>query len=678
MNNAISASSPLRLTLPDGSVKEFSSPVTGAELAASIGAGLAKAAHAVKIDGELRDLTRLIEKDAKVEIITRKSPEALELIRHDLAHIMAEAVQELFPGTQVTIGPSIENGFYYDFARNEPFSLDDFPAIESKMRDIVARNAPIVREVLSRADAIKRFAAKGENYKVELIEDLPGNEDITIYKQGDWADLCRGPHLASTGKAGTAFKLTKLAGAYWRGDSKNAMLQRIYGTAWRDEKELKDYLTMIEEAEKRDHRKLGKELHLFHFQDEAAGSVFWHPRGWTMYRALENFVRRRLDKAGYVEVHSPQLVDSSIFKASGHWDTYGDNMFKLAAKGGDNEEPRMLGIKPMNCPCHVQIFKQGIKSYRELPLRMAEFGCCHRNEAHGAMHGLIRVRQFVQDDAHIFCTEDQIQSESLAFCTLLSSMYADLGFEVARVRLADRPANRLGSDEVWDKAEAALHNALKAAGLPYDINAGDGAFYGPKIEFYLRDAIGREWQCGTLQVDFNMPERLDAVYIGEDGQKHRPVMLHRAALGSLHRFIGIMIEHYAGKLPLWLTPVQVVVATITNDANAYAEEVLKALADAGLRAEMDVRPEKINAKIRDHSLQKIPAILVVGKKESEARTVAVRRLDGEAQAIIDKGVMGFLQKPFKKEDLLHKITEVLKVKSGKISPKSKKAVKKKK
>jgi threonyl-tRNA synthetase len=486
-----------------------------------------------------------------------------------------------------------------------------------------------------RDEAIKYFTAKGEHYKVEIIKDLPASEEISVYGQGKWKDLCRGPHMPSTGKTGTAFKLTKLAGAYWRGDHRNAMLQRISGTAWRDEKELQAYLTMIEEAEKRDHRKLGKELDLFHFQDEAPGSVFWHPKGWTVYRVLENYIRRRREKANYVEVLGPQLIDSCIFKASGHWDLYGDNMFKITVPPREGEgEPKQYGLKPMNCPGHVQIFKQGIKSYRDLPLRMAEFGMCHRNEPHGALHGLIRVRQFVVDDSHLFCRPDQIQSESVAFCELLRSIYKDLGFEVARVRLADRPEKRLGSDEVWDKAEAALHSALKAAGLPYDINKGDGAFYGPKIEFYLRDAIGREWQCGTLQVDFNMPERLDASYIGEDGQKHRPVMLHCAILGSLHRFIGILIEHYVGKFPLWLAPVQAMVCTITNDADAYADEVYKVLSDAGLRVQVDTRAEKINAKIRDHSLQKVPLILVVGKKEAESKTVALRRLGGEAQEIL--------------------------------------------
>lgn len=635
MQQTSSAPAPIRLTLPDGSLRTFEAPVTGLDLASSIGAGLAKAAIAIKLDGEMRDLMRPIEQDAKVEIVTRKSTEALDLIRHDTAHILAEAVQELFPGTQVTIGPNIENGFYYDFARETPFSTDDFPAIEAKMREIIARDAPLVREVWNRNEAIKFFENKGEKYKAELIRDLPENETITVYSQGTWKDLCRGPHMPSTGKIGTAFKLLKLAGAYWRGDSKNAMLQRIYGTAWRDEKELQAYLTQIEEAEKRDHRKIGKELDLFHFQDETAGSVFWHPKGWTMYRALENYIRRRLEKADYVEVHSPQLYDSSIFKASGHWDMYGDNMFKVTVKDGEKpEDTRMVGIKPMNCPGHVQIFKQGIKSYRDLPLRMAEFGMCHRNEAHGALHGLMRVRQFVQDDAHIFCTEDQIQPESLKFCELLRSAYADLGFEVARVRLADRPAVRTGSDAVWDKAEGALHSALKAANLDYDINPGDGAFYGPKLEFYLRDAIGREWQCGTWQVDFNTADRLGGAYVGEDGQKRPPVMLHRAILGTFHRFLGILIEHYAGKFPLWLTPVQAIVCTITNDADAYAAEVYDTLSQAGLRVQVDTRPEKINAKIRDHSLQKIPLILVVGHKEAEGKTVALRRLGGETQEIM--------------------------------------------
>lgn len=627
---------PVQITLPDGNVKSFDGPVTGAALAASIGAGLAKAALAVKIDGAMKDLSLPIEQNAKVEIITRKSPEALELIRHDTAHVLAEAVQELFPGTQVTIGPSIENGFYYDFARNEPFSTEDFPKIEAKMREIMGRNKPIERKVLSRAEAIAHFEKKGEAYKVELIRDLSEDQTITIYTQGDWCDLCRGPHLPSTGVIGSAFKLTKLAGAYWRGDSKNAMLQRIYGTAWRDDKELQEYLTMIEEAEKRDHRKLGRELDLYHFQDEAPGSVFWHQKGWAVYRCLEAYMRRRQDATGYTEVKTPQLFDSSLFKASGHWDMYGDKMFKVQIAKSDEEGSRdeMLGLKPMNCPGHAQIFKQGIKSYRDLPIRMSEFGNCHRNEAHGAMHGLLRVRQMVQDDGHIFCTEGQIMAESLQFCQLVRETYTDMGFAIHRVRLATRPEIRGGTDEVWDKAEGAMHAALKAAGFEYDINEGDGAFYGPKIEFYLRDAIGREWQCGTLQCDFVLPERLDIAYIAEDGQKHRPVMLHRATLGTFHRFMGILVEHYAGKFPFWMAPVQVVVCTITNDADAYAEEVYAKLVDAGLRVQIDLRGEKINAKIRDHSLQKVPAIFVVGKKEAESQSVAIRRLDGQAQEVL--------------------------------------------
>ena len=650
---------PLSFTLPDGSVKSFPVPVTGAELAASIGAGLAKAALAIKLNGETRDLTRTLETSGKVEIVTRKSAEALDLIRHDTAHVLAEAVQELFPGTQVTIGPSIENGFYYDFARNEPFSTEDFPKIEAKMREIMGRNQPIERKVMSRADAIKDFEAKGEVYKVELIRDLPEDQTISIYTQGAWCDLCRGPHLPSTGTIGTAFKLTKLAGAYWRGDSKNAMLQRIYGTAWRDEKELESYLTMIEEAEKRDHRKLGRELDLYHFQDEAPGSVFWHQKGWAIYRCLESYMRRRQDATGYVEVKTPQLFDSSLFKASGHWDMYGDKMFKVQITKTNEEGSRdeMLGVKPMNCPGHAQIFKQGIKSYRDLPIRMAEFGNVHRNEAHGAMHGLLRVRQMVQDDGHIFCTEAQIMEESLQFCKLVDETYTDMGFKIHRIRLATRPEIRGGTDEVWDKAEGAMHAALKAAGLEYDLNEGDGAFYGPKIEYYLRDAIGREWQCGTLQCDFVLPERLDIAYVGEDGQKHRPVMLHRATLGTFHRFMGILVEHYAGKFPFWMSPVQVVVCTITNDADPYAEEVYRKLLNAGLRAQIDLRSEKINAKVRDHSLQKVPALFVVGKKEAEAGSVAIRRLDGQAQEVMSfTEALERLVKEATPPDILRKIT----------------------
>jgi threonyl-tRNA synthetase len=616
------------ITLPDGSVRRFDGAVTGEQLAADIGPGLAKAALAVKINGEMRDLTRPIESDATVAIVTRKDPDALELLRHDAAHVMAEAVQELFPKTQVTIGPAIENGFYYDFARSEPFSPDDLGKIEAKMREIVDRDEKIVREVWQRDEAIKYFKGIGEDYKAELIEGLPASEPITIYRQGKWLDLCRGPHLPSTGKLGKAFKLMKLAGAYWRGDSKNAMLQRIYGTAWADEKQLKDYLTMLEEAEKRDHRRLGKEMDLFHLQEEAQGAVFWHPKGWTVYRGLQTYMRKRLEAAGYVEVNTPMLVDSVLWQKSGHWDKFRQNMFI------SESEERALAIKPMNCPCHVQIYNQGIKSYRDLPLRMAEFGACHRNEPSGALHGLMRVRAFVQDDAHIFCTEQQVKSETKDFIELLRTVYKDLGFDDVKVKFSDRPPVRAGSDETWDRAENALKEATASAGLEWELNPGEGAFYGPKLEFVLRDAIGRDWQCGTLQADFVLPERLDAEYVGEDGAKHRPVMLHRAILGSFERFMGILIENYAGKFPLWLAPTHVVVATITSDANGYAEEVAKTLQLAGLRVETDLRNEKINYKVREHSLVKVPIIAVVGKKEAEDKTVALRRLGGNNQEIL--------------------------------------------
>jgi len=580
------------ITLPDGSVRRYETAITGEQLAADIGPGLAKAALAIKIGGEMLDLARLIETDATVAIVTKKDPDALELLRHDAAHVMAEAVQELFPKTQVTIGPSIENGFYYDFARSEPFSPDDLAKIEARMREIVDRDEKIIREVWPRDDAIKYFKSIGEDYKAEIIEGLPASEPITIYKQGKWLDLCRGPHLPSTGKLGKAFKLMKLAGAYWRGDSKNEMLQRIYGTAWADEKQLKDYLTMLEEAEKRDHRRLGTEMDLFHLQEEARGAVFWHPKGWAVYRGLQTYIRKRLEDAGYVEVNTPMLVDSVLWQKSGHWEKFRHAMFT------SESEERALAIKPMNCPCHVQIYNQGIKSYRDLPLRMAEFGACHRNEPSGALHGLMRVRAFVQDDAHIFCTEDQVKSETKAFIELLRTVYKDLGFNDVKVKFSDRPPVRAGSDETWDRAENALKEATLAAGLDWELNPGEGAFYGPKLEFVLRDAIGRDWQCGTLQADFVLPERLDAEYVGEDGQKHRPVMLHRAILGSFERFIGILIENYAGKLPLWLTPLQVVVATITSDADDYAREVAKTLQKAGLRVETDLRNEKINYKVR--------------------------------------------------------------------------------
>ena len=625
------------ITLPDGSLREFEGAITGLELAQSIGPGLAKAAVLVKVNGEEWDLTRQITTDAEVAIVTRDAPEALELLRHDCAHVLAQAVQELFPGTQITFGPSTENGFYYDFHREEPFSTDDFDAIEKKMKQIVDRDDPIVREVWDRNDAVKHFQDAGESFKAEWVGELPENEDLTIYRQGDdWLDLCRGPHLPSTGKLGKAFKLMKLAGAYWRGDANNPQLQRIYGTCWRTEKELKAYLHQLEEAEKRDHRKLGREMDLFHMQEEALGSIFWHPKGWALYRSVEAYMRKRLDAAGYQEVKTPQLVDRKLWEDSGHWEKFRENMFIAEVDEMDeqNANRKMLALKPMNCPCHVQIFKQGITSYRDLPYRMAEFGSCHRYEPHGALHGLMRVRGFTQDDAHIFCTEDQIVSETEIFCDLLKSVYKDFGFEEIMVKFSDRPEKRAGSDDTWDKAEKALIEATEATGLPYTLNPGEGAFYGPKLEFVLRDAIGRDWQCGTLQVDFVLPERLDAHYIAEDGDKHRPVMLHRAILGSFERFLGILIEQFAGKFPLWLSPVQATVATITDAAADYAVEVADQLKAAGLRVETDLRNEKINYKVREHSMKKVPLIFVVGGREAEERTVAIRRLGGKAQEIM--------------------------------------------
>ncbi|MBU0858531.1 MAG: threonine--tRNA ligase, partial [Alphaproteobacteria bacterium] len=633
---------PVNVTLPDGSVRTYDAGATGLTVAESISKSLAKAAIAVRVDGDLWDMSRPLPAACRLEIVKQDGDDALDMIRHDCAHVLAEAVQELFPGTQVTIGPSIENGFYYDFARNQPFTLEDLPVIEKKMREIIERGAAFTREVWERDDAIAFFEKKGEAYKAELIRDLPGTETITIYKQGEWLDLCRGPHMPTTKHVGTAFKLTKVAGAYWRGDSSKAMLTRIYGTAWRDQKELDAYLLMLEEAEKRDHRKLGREMELFHMQDESQGSVFWHPKGYTIWLALEAYVRRRLNNAGYVEVKTPQLMDSRFWEASGHWDKYRENMFVVPdvvpnTEPGQKifkEEPKhFMALKPMNCPAHVQVFKQGIKSYRDLPIRMAEFGCCHRNEAHGALHGLMRVRQFTQDDAHIFCREDQIEAESIAFCELLRVVYDDLGFTDVKVKLATRPEKRVGSEESWDYAEAALERALKAAGLDYEIAPGDGAFYGPKLEFHIRDAIGRSWTCGTLQLDPNLPERLDAAYVGEDGNKHRPLMLHRAILGSIERFIGILIENYAGKLPLWLAPVQCVVATITSDADAYAQETVEKLQAAGIRAELDLRNEKINYKVREHSVAKVPVMFVVGKREAEEKTVAIRRLGSQDQQV---------------------------------------------
>jgi threonyl-tRNA synthetase len=618
------------ITLPDGSVRRFDGPVTGTTVAASIGPGLAKAALAMKLDGKIVDLATSVEQDAAIVFITRRDPDALGMIRHDAAHVLAEAVQALFPGTQVTIGPSIENGFYYDFFRNQPFSVEDFAAIEAKMKEIVARNAPFERQVWAREDAIDFFVARGENFKAELIRDLPDTETITMYKQGDWIDLCRGPHMRGTGDVGTAFKLMKVAGAYWRGDHRNPMLSRIYGTAWRDQKELDAYLTMLDEAEKRDHRRIGKDMDLFHLQEEAVGSVFWHPKGWKLYRTAESYMRRRLDAAGYQEVKTPQLVDRSLWEASGHWEKFREHMFIAQVP----DEDKVLALKPMNCPCHVQIFRQGVRSYRELPLRMAEFGACHRYEPSGALHGIMRVRAFTQDDAHIFCTEEQVAPETAKFVALLASVYRDLGFPEFRVKFSDRPPLRAGTDEVWDKAENALMEACALAGVAYETNPGEGAFYGPKLEFVLRDAIGRDWQCGTLQVDYILPERLDAEYVGEDGARHRPVMLHRAILGSFERFLGILIEQYAGRFPLWLAPVQAAVATIVSDADAYAEEVSAALRAAGLSVVTDLGREKINAKIREHSVQHVPLILVVGRKEAEARTVALRRLGGEAQEVL--------------------------------------------
>jgi threonyl-tRNA synthetase len=619
----------VNVTLPDGSVRAYDHAPTGAELAADIGPGLAKAALAIRVDGEMRDLASRITQDAEVSIVTAKDDDALELLRHDAAHVMAEAVKELYPDTQVTIGPAIEDGFYYDSARPEPFTPEDLEKIEARMAEIVARDEAIARQVWDRDEAVAFFKGLGELYKAEIIADLPADEPISVYQQGAFIDLCRGPHLPSTGKLGRAFKLMKVAGAYWRGDSRNPMLQRIYGTAWASDKQLAAYLHRLEEAERRDHRRLGREMGLFHQQEEAAGSVFWHPKGWTLYRTCAEHMRRRLDANGYLEVNTPQLVDRSLWEASGHWEKFGEHMFTATA-----DDDHVLAMKPMNCPCHVQIFKQGIKSYRDLPLRMAEFGSCLRKEPSGALHGLMRVRAFTQDDGHIFCTEDQIVGETAEFCALLMSIYRDFGFDDVVVKLADRPPVRAGDDATWDRAEAALKEAVDAAGMDYELNPGEGAFYGPKLEFVLRDAIGRDWQCGTWQVDFVLPERLDAAYIGEDGQKHRPVMLHRAILGSFERFLGVLIEHYAGKFPLWLAPVQVVVATITEDADAYAAEVLAALDAAGLRAEADLRNEKINYKVREHSLAKVPVMLVVGKREAEGATVALRRLGGKAQEML--------------------------------------------
>ena len=626
----------ISLTFPDGAKRDYAEGTSGADIAAAISKSLAKKAVAVTLDGELADLSQPITRDAKLEIVTRDDPRALELIRHDCSHVMAEAVQELWPGTQVTIGPVIENGFYYDFARNAPFTSEDLPVIEAKMREIIARDRPFTREVWTREEAKRVFAAKGENYKVELVDAIPEDQDVKIYKQGEWFDLCRGPHMPSTGKIGNAFKLMKVAGAYWRGDSNNPMLTRIYGTAWQDEKELGAYLHRLEEAEKRDHRRLGREMDLFHFQEEGPGTVFWHPKGWTLFQELVAYMRRRL-KADYSEVNAPQVLDHSLWETSGHWGWYKENMFKVQSAGDETKDERVFALKPMNCPGHVQIFKHGLKSYRDLPMRLAEFGAVHRYEPSGALHGLMRVRGFTQDDAHIFCTEEQMAAECLKINDLILSTYADFGFEEIVVKLSTRPEKRVGSDAVWDHAEEVMTRVLaeieaqSGGRIKTGILPGEGAFYGPKFEYTLKDAIGREWQCGTTQVDFNLPERFGAFYVDADGQKKTPVMIHRAICGSMERFTGILIEHFAGHFPLWLAPTQVVVATITSDADDYAAEVVRELKAAGLRAELDLRNEKINLKVREHSLAKVPVLLVAGKKEAAERTLSIRRLGSNAQ-----------------------------------------------
>ena len=620
----------IELVFPDGSKRPFEAGVTGRQIAAGISKSLEKKAVLVKLDGQLLDLERPLHASGAFQILTREDPEVLETIRHDAAHVLAEAVQELFPGTQVTIGPSIEDGFYYDFARDEPFSLDDFEKIEAKMREIVERDEPIRRDVWDRNQAIEHFRGIGEAYKAEIIEDLPETEEISVYWQGAWKDLCLGPHLPSTRHVGKAFKLTKLAGAYWRGDHRNAQLQRIYGTAWATEADLAAYLERVEEAERRDHRKIGKAMDLFHIQEEGKGMVFWHAKGWTLYREVEAYIRRRLTKDGYEEVKTPQILDRSLWEASGHWEKFGANMFVCETAEGES-----LAVKPMNCPGHVQIFNVGQKSYRDLPLRMAEFGACHRYEPSGALHGIMRVRGFTQDDAHIFCREDQVEDETKRFVRLLNSAYADFGLELHSVKLALRPDLRAGTDEVWDIAEQKLERAARAAvNMGVEYLPGEGAFYGPKLEFHLRDAIGRTWQCGTLQLDFVLPERLEAEYVAEDGSKQRPVMLHRAIAGSMERFIGMLIENYAGAFPLWLAPTQGGGATITSDADGFAREAALKLRAAGLRVETDLRNEKINYKIREHSLTKTPVIAVVGRREAEEGKVALRRLGSQGQEIL--------------------------------------------
>jgi threonyl-tRNA synthetase len=624
----------ITLTFPDGNTRDYAKGITAMDVARSLSKSLSKKVLAAKIDGILVDASYSIDRNAGLELVTKNDPEGLELIRHDAAHVLAEAVQELFPRTQVTIGPVIENGFYYDFARDEPFSDDDFAAIEKKMAFIIDRNDKFERVEVAREEAIKIFRELGESFKAELIEDLPEAETITLYKQGKWFDLCRGPHLPSTGKIGKAFKLMKVAGAYWRGDSNKAQLQRIYGTAWANQEDLEAHLHMLAEAEARDHRKLGKQLELFHMQPEAQGMVFWHDKGATLWREVESYVRRQLKKANYLEVKTPLLINNKLWQKSGHWDKFRENMFVSEVSHGAHDEVHAL--KPMNCPAHVQVFNQGMKSYRDLPLRMAEFGCCHRNEPTGALHGIMRVRGFTQDDAHIFCTENQISEETGAFIDLLSRIYEDFGFTDLKVKFSDRPEIRAGDDTTWDKSEKALMDSVKAVGLEVELNPGEGAFYGPKLEFILRDAIGRDWQCGTLQVDFVLPDRLQASYIGEDDKRHRPVMLHRAILGSMERFLGILIENYSGKFPLWLSPLQIVIATVTSGADEYAKNVAEMLSATGLRVETDLRNEKINYKIREHSAdKKVPIIAVVGMKEVENNKLALRRLGTRQLEIID-------------------------------------------
>jgi len=626
----------ITLTFPDGAQRQYDSGITGREIVDGIAKSLAKRTVAMALDGTVTDLADPIAQDAKIEFLNREDPRALELIRHDAAHVLAEAVQELFPGTQVTIGPVIENGFYYDFARNEPFTPEDFPAIEAKMREIIARDKPFTKDVWSRDKARQVFRDKGETYKVELVDAIPEGQDLKIYSQGDWFDLCRGPHMTSTGKIGNAFKLMKVAGAYWRGDSNNAMLTRIYATAWASQEDLDNYLKQLEEAEKRDHRRLGREMDLFHFQEEGPGVVFWHSKGWTIFQELIAYMRRRL-KADYKEVNAPQVLDASLWETSGHWGWYRENMFAVQSAGDEAEDKRVFALKPMNCPGHVQIFKHGLKSYRDLPLRLAEFGAVHRYEPSGAMHGLMRVRGFTQDDAHIFCTEDQMAEECLKINDLILSTYADFGFDEIIVKLSTRPDKRVGTDEMWDHAEDVMTRVLKQieeqsnGRIKTSINPGEGAFYGPKFEYVLRDAIGRDWQCGTTQVDFNLPERFGAFYVDADGQKKTPVMVHRAICGSMERFTGILIEHFAGHFPLWLAPTQVVVATITSEGDEYAMEVVRAAEAAGLRVEADLRNEKINYKVREHSLVKVPVLLVVGRKEAAERTVSIRRLGSPNQ-----------------------------------------------